>query len=113
LPKGRVEKFENLEDAARREVLEETGISDLTLVEKLGIKERLTYEKNEWRTMHYFLFLTEQKNGKQNLQEDENYEFGWFDFDNLPTMFWPEQKELIEENREKIKNLVKEETGIL
>ena len=107
LPKGRLEKGEGFEDAAKREIAEETGLNDLTLVAELGAKERLTFEKNEWRTTHYFLFLTEQADGTQNLQEDESYILKWFDIDNLPPMFWPEQKELIEENRERIKRLIK------
>ena len=106
LPKGRLEKGESFEDAAKREIAEETGLNNLKLISKLGVKERLTFEKNEWRTTHYFLFITTQKDGVQNLQEDEDYVLEWFDFDKLPPMFWPEQKELIEENREKIKKLL-------
>ncbi len=106
LPKGRLEKGESFEDAAKREIAEETGLNNLELIDKLGIKERLTFEKSEWRVTHYFLFLTDQKDGVQNLQDEENYELEWFDLDKLPPMFWPEQKDLIEENREKIKKLL-------
>ena len=106
LRKGRSEKGENFEEAAKREIAEETGIYNLTLISELGIKERLTFKKNEWRTTHYFLFLTTQKSGTQDLQEDEDYTLEWFDFEKLPPMFWPEQKELIEENHEKIKRLI-------
>ena len=106
LPKGRLERGESFEDAAKREIAEETGLNNLELIDKLGIKERLTFEKSEWRVTHYFLFLTDQKDGVQNLQDEENYELEWFDLDKLPPMFWPEQKDLIEENREKIKKLL-------
>jgi len=107
LPKGRIEKGESLENAAKREISEETGINYLMLICKLGVKERLTFKKNEWRTTHYFLFSTSQERGVQNLQEgEEDYIIEWFDFDNLPDFFFPEQKELIEENRGRIKKLV-------
>src|SRR4030066_2463596 len=52
LPKGRLEKGENSEDAAKREIMEETGLNNLKLIIKLGVKERLTFKKNEWRTTH-------------------------------------------------------------
>jgi len=107
LPKGRVEKGEGIKDAAKREIVEETGISKLKLVCKLGIKERLTFKKDEWRKMYYFLFVTDQIKGLQNLQEAENYTFNWFDLEKLPDFFWPEQRKLVEENKDKIKQLAK------
>ncbi len=107
LPKGRVEGKESLEETAKREIAEETGLNNLKLITKLGVKERLTFVKNEWKKIHYFLFLTDQESGTQNLQEKENYVLEWFDIDDLPSIFWPEQKELIEENKEKIIKLAR------
>lgn len=40
LPKGGVEEGETLTEAARREIMEETGIEDLSLVEELGTYDR-------------------------------------------------------------------------
>jgi 8-oxo-dGTP pyrophosphatase MutT (NUDIX family) len=107
LPKGGAEKGESPEATAKREISEETGLNDLSMICKLGIKERLTFEKNEWRKAHYFLFATDQENGAQDLQAgEEDYVIEWHNIDKLPLMFWPEQKELIEENKEKIKKLL-------
>lgn len=106
LPKGGVEVGETLEAGARREILEESGILDLKLVEKIGVKERLDYKKEFWCTAHYFLFITNQVQGTPTDIEKE-YSLTWFPLDNLPTLFWPEQKELLEENREKLNILVK------
>ena len=107
LPKGGVEKGESLEEAAKREVMEETGIDNLNLVCFLGKKERLSSEKKVWAITSYYLFTTNQITGKQNLQEgEEDLVFEWFDIDKLPSFFWPEQKELIEENLEKIKKII-------
>src|SRR5688572_16275109 len=56
LPKGGVETGENIENAAKREIKEESGISDLNLIDKIGTTERLTLKKDYWSICHYFLF---------------------------------------------------------
>ncbi len=107
LPKGTNEKGESIEQTAKREINEETGLSNLVFVCKLGVRERFSNEKTIWKITHYFLFQTEDVSGEQNLQDDEgNLQLEWFDLEKLPPIFWPEQRELIEENREKIKKLV-------
>jgi len=109
LPKGTQEHGEDIKSTAKREVVEETGIHDLKFICKLGTKERLTFKKTQWNTYHFFLFETKDIGGKQNLQEGEDdLKLSWFDFDKLPPIFWPEQKEIIEENREKIRKLLNE-----
>lgn len=65
LPKGHVELDQNekIPDAARREVSEEAGITDLSVKDQLGISrfsfraETATVQK----TVHYFLMITNQK----------------------------------------------------
>ena len=66
LPKGHVEENEEFLEAAKREILEETGITDLTLLKELGIYSRYAMDhengdnKEELKTMHFFLFSTTQ-----------------------------------------------------
>lgn len=105
LPKGHVDEGENVEQAARREIEEEVGIADLHLLEFLGVRERLSLDRNEWKRTHYFLFITEQVDAKPT-ETDKHEEMGWFPLDNLPALFWPEQKALLEENRDRILGLV-------
>lgn len=107
LPKGGVEKGEDIEKAAQREMAEETGINKTKIICELGIKERLSFEKEVWAVTDYFLFLTQQVKGQQKLEKgEEDIIFQWFDLGQLPEMNWPEQKELIEDNRGKIRNLI-------
>ncbi len=105
LPKGHVEPGEALDCAARREIAEESGLTDLTLIDELAVRERLDYQKRSWKTTHYFLFVTRQAKGTPT-DSAHHSEVEWFPIDALPPMFWPEQRELIEVNRAKITGLV-------
>lgn len=107
LPKGSVEEGEDIEKASRREILEEAGISDLKLVKELGVFERLNKRKSCWLTEHLFLYITTQELLEQNLMSDEQYSVHWFEIDKLPNFFWPEQRQIIEENIEVIKKLIR------
>ncbi|MGD0523424.1 MAG: NUDIX hydrolase [Candidatus Microgenomates bacterium] len=107
LPKGGVKKGENVEKAAKREVTEETGISQIKMISHLGKKERLSYAKDIWAITEYYLFVTEQVSGQQKLEKgEEDIVFQWFDLEQLPTMNWPEQKAVIKGNKEKIRRLI-------
>ena len=107
LPKGGIEEGESAGDAAKREVSEETGINNLDLICFLGKRERLSLQRDKWHITSYYLFETGQISGVQKLEEgEEDLVFGWFDINNLPQLFWPEQKELIIENLEKIRKSI-------
>lgn len=66
LPKGHVDDGEDLLMAARREILEESGISELRLIRELGHYERPRIGKHggddpsEIKTLHFYLFRTNQ-----------------------------------------------------
>jgi ADP-ribose pyrophosphatase YjhB (NUDIX family) len=67
LPKGHIEPGEGAVEAARREIGEESGIDDLTLIKELGTYER--YRMNwdgsdnldEFKVIELFLFTTPQQ----------------------------------------------------
>lgn len=59
LPKGHVEKDEALDDAAYREVIEETGVNNLTLTRKIDstfhvytLEGKLCMKETHWYEMH-------------------------------------------------------------
>jgi 8-oxo-dGTP diphosphatase len=68
---GMLDEGENLEECARREALEETGLT-------LGKLMKLAPIPQSWGTL--YLFHTEQMRGTLRLSW-ENTEFGWFSLD--------------------------------
>lgn len=99
LPKGHVEAGETVEQAARREIEEEAGFTRLRLVALLGVKERLDFSKRHWKSTHYFLFTTKEVEVKPT---ESRYRVKWFLLEEMPDLFWPDQTQLIHENRQQI-----------
>lgn len=106
LPKGGVKKRETLEEAARREIEEEIGLIDLTMIEPLDVRERLSFDRKRWITTHYFLFIASNPARMSARQAELNAE--WFPLVQLPPMLWPEQQELIEKYRDRIEEIAVE-----
>ena len=67
LPKGHIDEGEDALTAAKREIQEESGISQLALVRELESYQRFKIGKNgeddmsEIKTMIFFIFQTEQQ----------------------------------------------------
>ena len=95
LPKGHLEAGESALDAARREVGEEAGFHNLTLVRELATFQRLNFARTKWKTIHFFLFTTEEVEASP-LEPENHPHSGWFPLDALPPMFWPEQRQLLD-----------------
>ncbi len=84
LPKGHVElqSGERVSDAARREVQEEAGLTDLLVKDQLGVT-RFKFQAEDaivYKTVHYFLMTTQQK--QLTAQAEEGLlEAAWFPLD--------------------------------
>lgn len=80
-PKGHIEKGERTEDAARREVQEETGLSEIEIVP--GFKETIRYfvpVGKEKRLKFVAFFLGRAKKGKVKLSF-EHQDFAWLPYE--------------------------------
>lgn len=66
-PKGKVEHDEKFEDAAVREIAEETGVTSLDLIKKLGSYERPGYTRENLKTpsvikkITFYLFFADKQ----------------------------------------------------
>jgi ADP-ribose pyrophosphatase YjhB (NUDIX family) len=95
LPKGHIEEGETPEEAALREVAEETGIN--SVIEKsLGVIDFwfMAGGKRIHKTVHHFLFR--ESGGLLAAQESEVDEVAWFPLDQIiEKLAYPDEKKLI------------------
>lgn len=91
LPKGHLDPGEDDVTAARREIAEETGVTDLTLIRTLGEYERHAIghggrgeQTDEMKTIVMFLFLTTQDSLRPS--DPKNPEARWVAPDAVPDL---------------------------
>lgn len=106
LPKGGIEPNEDIDMAARREIHEEAGLTELTWLMDIGEYGRVSYDRKKWQTSHYALYITRQAQS-EILDKENHYGFGWFPIDTLPPMFWDDERRIILDHRSRIEELAR------
>lgn len=95
LPKGHVEEGEDLETAARREIREEAGITELVTIEEFSSYQRYRIspdgneDPSELKTITMFLFVTDQDILKP--LDPDNPEARWVEKEEVETLLTHER----------------------
>ena len=100
LPKGHIEEGETPEQAAIREVAEETGITS-SITKSLGVIDFwfMAGGKRIHKTVHHFMFL--EVGGTLLAQESEVDEVSWFPLSEIvDRLAYPDEKKLIARSAE-------------
>jgi len=79
-PKGNVEKDEEDQEAAAREIKEETGLTDFTFVSNFKEKINYFYRKKEQTIFKEVIFFLVEAVSEKIKLSLEHVEYGWFDF---------------------------------
>lgn len=101
-PKGHVEPGESDEEAARREIAEETGLTDLEYLDDLGEFTRMrvafgTDDEEEEKTFHLFLFAAPP--GAQLTATSEMPDVEWVPYRDVPERLGSPNEELFAKDR--------------
>lgn len=108
LPKGHVDLGEEPFDAATREIMEESGVTDLQFLCTLGaygrykIGKNTDEDKSEWKVLLFFLYKTKQSELKP--RDPHNPEARWIHPDEVEALLThPKDKAFYKSIRSQIK----------
>lgn len=91
LPKGKLDEGEDILECAKREIAEETSLTDLQLIQKLGTYEHISQGRSQlnneriYKIVHMYLFRTNQIELKS--QDPHNPDALWIDIDEVDKYF--------------------------
>ena len=106
--KGNIEEGEKEKETVRRELFEETGISNLEIHQGFNEKVEYNYYKKNnkvHKIVSYYLAETNQKEVKLSY---EHLDYKWSDYEDLmKSITFENSREILKKGNESIKNLTK------
>lgn len=76
-PKGHIKAGESVLAAARREVQEETGLTDLNFISGFKVQDKYIFQFNQQKIFKIVIFLLAQAKSKEVKISDEHLDFRW------------------------------------
>ena len=104
LPKGHAEKGESPKDTARRELAEETGITEVEIDPKAKFKEQYFFrQKGGLVNKKVTYFLSRVKNKHVTIQPKEIGDYKWLSFeDAIQQATFPETKKILQAAKDRL-----------
>jgi len=94
-PKGHIEPNEDPLTAAKREIFEETGISNLKFIKNLGTYDREKFKPKKGKSIkRIFMFLFESDQKELNPIDPNNPEAKWIDKEQVLNIFTYQEERL-------------------
>jgi 8-oxo-dGTP pyrophosphatase MutT (NUDIX family) len=108
LPKGLIEEGETEVEAAKREVMEETGLKTLSLIDKIGEIHYNFWSKGKSfdKTVHFYLFETNQR---ETIVGEEHDMYAWFSYERaMEALSYRNEREILRKGFEIVAKRIKE-----
>jgi len=99
-PKGHIEPGEALEETIRREVEEETGISNLLFLQPFEEEIQYSFESKGKKIDKHVVFYLAKTSQKEITLSSEHVDFRWLPYEEaLKQITFPASREILEKSR--------------